>query len=64
VRRGVLLGIVCALAAMCAACGGSSGSSSGGASDRLTVLSSVEPVVQAFNADKGHARLVLLLSPT
>jgi len=33
-------------------------------SGRLTVLSSVAPVEQAFNADKGHARLVLILSPT
>jgi hypothetical protein len=41
-------------------CGG--GGSSG--SDRLTVLSSVSPVENAFNADRGHPRLVLILSPT
>jgi hypothetical protein len=56
--------MACALAAICAGCGGSSDGGSGDASGRLTVLSSSDPVAQAFNADKGHARLVLLLSPT
>ena len=53
---------VLVVAALAAA--GCSGSEHGAASGRLTVLSGVAPVEEAFNADKGHARLVLLLSPT
>jgi hypothetical protein len=50
---------------LAAGCGGDGSSGSGGAgSDRLTVLSGVAPVADAFNADKGHPRLLLILSPT
>jgi hypothetical protein len=59
-RVASLLLIVAALVA--AGCG-SEGDNAGG-SGRLTVLSNVAPVEEAFNADKGHARLVLILSPT
>ena len=52
------------VAAALVAAGCSSGSEHGAASGRLTVLSGIAPVERTFNADKGHARLVLLLSPT
>ena len=39
-------------------------SDTGQGSGHLTVLSNVARVEEAFNADKGHARLVLILSPT
>ena len=46
-----------------ASCGGTGGSTEGG-SDRLTKLSNLTPISDAFNADKGKPRLVLLFSPT
>jgi hypothetical protein len=57
-RVGTLLTLVVVTALT--ACGG--GSAAG--SDRLVVLNDVAPVSDAFEADKGHPRLVLLLSPT
>jgi hypothetical protein len=59
-RVSSLLLIVAALVA--AGCGSEGNNAEG--SGRLTVLSNVAPVEKAFNADKGHARLVLILSPT
>jgi hypothetical protein len=50
------------VALVAAGCGG--GEKGGAGSGQLTALSSVAPVEEAFNADTGHARLVLLLSPT
>ena len=35
-----------------------------GASGELVTISSVQQVARAFDEDAGHARLVLLLSPT
>ena len=35
-----------------------------GASGELVTISSVQQVARAFDQDAGHARLVLLLSPT
>ena len=60
-RVGALL--VIAVAAALSACGGSDETSSADFS-RLVALHEVAPVSEAFDADKGHARLVLLLSPT
>jgi hypothetical protein len=45
-----------------AGCGG--GGATEGASAKLETLTSVDQFKRAFDADKGHARLVLLLSPT
>ena len=42
-------------------CGGGAGEAE---QARVAVLSSVAPFEEAFEADEGHARLVLLLSPT
>jgi hypothetical protein len=61
IRVGTIVMIVVAI--VVAGCGGG-GDRDAGRSGRLTVLSSVAPVEDAFNADKGHARLVLILSPT
>jgi len=60
-RVGTLLALV--VVATLTACGGGDDGSSAGSS-RLVVLDDVAPVSEAFDADKGHARLVLLLSPT
>ena len=59
--RALLLTVLSFVVAVSVACG--DGDESSGSS-RLVELSSIQPVAQAFNADKGHARLVLLLSPT
>jgi hypothetical protein len=61
IRVGAIVMIVVAI--VVAGCGGG-GDRDGGRSGRLTVLSNVAPVEDAFNADKGNARLVLILSPT
>jgi hypothetical protein len=55
--------LVIAVAAALGACGGGDETSSA-ESRRLVALHDVAPVSEAFDADKGHARLVLLLSPT
>jgi hypothetical protein len=60
-RVGTLLALV--VVATLTACGGGDDGSSAG-SGRLVVLNDLAPVSEAFDADKGHARLVLLLSPT
>ena len=57
-RFGTLLAVLAALVAGC----GSDGNGVG--SDRLTVLTDLGPLSDTFDADQGHARLVLLLSPT
>ena len=57
-RVGALLAVLALLVAGC----GSDGNGAG--SDRLTVLTDLGPLSSAFDADQGHARLVLLLSPT
>ena len=60
-RVGTLL--VVAVAAALSGCGGSDETSSAD-SGRLVALHDVAPVSEAFDAGKGHTRLVLLLSPT
>ena len=57
-RFGTLLAVLAVLVAGC----GSGGNGAG--SDRLTVLTDLASLSDAFDADRGHARLVLLLSPT
>ncbi len=59
--RALLLTLLSFVVAVSVACGGGDESSG---SSRLVELSSTQPVAEAFNADKGHARLILLLSPT
>jgi hypothetical protein len=61
VRAILLLAAMSLLVAATAACGGEDGTSGSG---RLVELSDTQPIADAFNEDKGHARLVLLLSPT
>jgi hypothetical protein len=60
--RALLLTVLSFVVAVSVACGDHQDESSG--SSRLVELSSTQPVAEAFNADKGHARLILLLSPT
>jgi hypothetical protein len=62
-RVGTLVFLVVATALVTAGCGGTDHEATGG-SDRLVALSSVAPVADAFNDDKGRPRLLLLLSPT
>lgn len=60
--RGFLLVIAVLVAG---ACGGSgSGDEQGAGRARITDLTSVDQLREAFEADEGVARLVLLLSPT
>jgi hypothetical protein len=48
-----------------AGCGGSDlEEASAPPADGVRELTSVEPLREAFNADEGEARLVLILSPT
>jgi hypothetical protein len=51
------------MVALVAACGGGDGSGAAASGD-LRDVSSVAVVKDAFDADAGTARLVLLLSPT
>jgi hypothetical protein len=46
-----------------AGCGGSDDGAAGGSGDLVTIAN-VQQVARSFDADKGHPRLVLLLSPT
>ena len=57
-RFGLLLVV---LAVLVAGCGSDE---NGVGSDRLTVLTDLAPLSDTFDADQGHARLILLLSPT
>ena len=52
------------LVALVAACGGGDDGNDAAGSGELTDVSSVAVVKDAFDADAGTARLVLLLSPT
>ena len=61
VRRVLLVLLLVALGAT--GCGGS-GSNPPVASDRPTDLTALDQLREAFVADEGAARLVLLLSPT
>jgi hypothetical protein len=66
------LGAVCSAAVFAAlvvaACGGGSKNAEDAAavqgSDDVTELRSLEPLKAAFAADRGRARVVLLVSPT
>ena len=53
-----------ALVALVAACGGGDDEQAAAGSGTLEDVSSVGVVAKDFDADKGTARLVLLLSPT
>ena len=52
------------MVALVAACGGGDDGNDAAGSGELTDVSSVAVVKNAFDADAGTARLVLLLSPT
>jgi hypothetical protein len=58
-----LLTLALLTGALAAGCAGASGHDSGG-SDKLVTISDVGQVGAAFNAERGHPRLLLLLSPT
>jgi len=58
----ILVGLLIGVLSVVAACG--SGGSPGGSAKLETISGSVEPFRQAFDQSSGHARLVLLLSPT
>jgi hypothetical protein len=59
------LALLAVLALVAAGCGGDDGESEAAAgSGELQDVSSVGVVAKDFDADKGTARLVLLLSPT
>jgi hypothetical protein len=58
----ILVGLSIGVLLVVAACGG--GGSPGGSARLETISSSVEPFRRAFDDGTGHARLVLLLSPT
>jgi hypothetical protein len=61
---GALL-LLAALAAIVATgCGGGGDRETAGGSGRLVALSSVAPVAETFDDDKGRPRLLVLLSPT
>jgi hypothetical protein len=57
----VLVTLVIGVLLVAAACGGDGSS---GASGKAEPISSVAQFARAFDHDTGHARLVLLLSPT
>jgi hypothetical protein len=52
------------MVALVAACGGGDDEQAAASSGTLEDVSSVGVVAKDFDADKGTARLVLLLSPT
>jgi hypothetical protein len=66
--RGPVLAAVIGVALLVSACTGPGaargGGESAGATARIHRLASIGTLREAFNADKGATRLVLLISPT
>jgi hypothetical protein len=60
----VSLVFVFALLVLGVSCGGSDENDAPARTEGLTDLNSVEDFARSFAGDAGHARLVLLLSPT
>ena len=62
-RTSLVLGLAFALLAV-AGCGGSSAGADAPVVDGVTELTALDQLREAFEADEGKARLILLLSPT